>query len=378
MGMHANPLHSRVLPNDENNAQGKTDKSSSNAKIENLLMLEAEVRRCKTLRQLQFLIANETGKLIASRQILVMHGFKTPAIVTVSSLASLDKTSPTLVWLEKSLTDTAAKLPVSETAPADNSPAALTILDAKTSPGGNWPFCQALYVDLPLEKKSGLAKFVLLSERKFSAGDIAMANRLAETYAHAWDALVKSKISLSYLFTKKVTLAIAVFTVLMMFFPVTMTVLAPVEIIARNPVIVAAPLNGVIEKIEIDPNTRVKKGDLLFAGSGETAEDIGKCFSYLGDEYAVAGGDIVILRPKDVFNSCFLGYILNTSGSVNQKYYMGQGSSVYHIYSSSLRNLKIPLPPTRAEQTAIATALSDMDALIEGLEKLLVKKRNIK
>ena len=37
-----------------------------------------------------------------------------------------------------------------------------------------------------------------------------------------------------------------------------------------------------------------------------------------------------------------------------------------------------PLPPTLAEQTAIATALSDTDALIGGLEKLTAKKRNIK
>jgi len=34
--------------------------------------------------------------------------------------------------------------------------------------------------------------------------------------------------------------------------------------------------------------------------------------------------------------------------------------------------------PTKAEQTAIATALSDMDALIEALENLLEKKRRIK
>jgi type I restriction enzyme M protein len=34
--------------------------------------------------------------------------------------------------------------------------------------------------------------------------------------------------------------------------------------------------------------------------------------------------------------------------------------------------------PTKAEQTAIATALSDADALISSLEKLIAKKRNIK
>ena len=43
-----------------------------------------------------------------------------------------------------------------------------------------------------------------------------------------------------------------------------------------------------------------------------------------------------------------------------------------------LRNLPIPLPPTLAEQTAIATALNDADALIQKLEQLIDKKRLIK
>ncbi|MBF2709310.1 restriction endonuclease subunit S [Flavobacterium soyangense] len=43
-----------------------------------------------------------------------------------------------------------------------------------------------------------------------------------------------------------------------------------------------------------------------------------------------------------------------------------------------LSPFKIPLPPTKAEQTAIASALSDADALISSLEKLIAKKSNIK
>ena len=38
----------------------------------------------------------------------------------------------------------------------------------------------------------------------------------------------------------------------------------------------------------------------------------------------------------------------------------------------------IPLPPTKAEQEAIAEALSDADALIESLEQLIAKKRHLK
>jgi type I restriction enzyme S subunit len=45
---------------------------------------------------------------------------------------------------------------------------------------------------------------------------------------------------------------------------------------------------------------------------------------------------------------------------------------------SIIKKLAIPLPPTKHEQTAIATVLSDMDALIGNLEKLIEKKRMIK
>jgi len=43
-----------------------------------------------------------------------------------------------------------------------------------------------------------------------------------------------------------------------------------------------------------------------------------------------------------------------------------------------IRKFKIPLPPTDAEQRAIAAALSDVDALLDGLERLIAKKRDLK
>jgi type I restriction enzyme S subunit len=43
-----------------------------------------------------------------------------------------------------------------------------------------------------------------------------------------------------------------------------------------------------------------------------------------------------------------------------------------------IRNFSIPLPPTLEEQRAIATALSDTDTLITGLEKVISKKKAIK
>jgi type I restriction enzyme S subunit len=54
------------------------------------------------------------------------------------------------------------------------------------------------------------------------------------------------------------------------------------------------------------------------------------------------------------------------------------GNGQPNLNTELIGNLKIPLPPTKSEQTAIATALSDVDALINSLEKLIEKKRNIK
>ena len=45
---------------------------------------------------------------------------------------------------------------------------------------------------------------------------------------------------------------------------------------------------------------------------------------------------------------------------------------------TTVQQVRVALPPTKSEQEAIAEALSDADALIESLEQLLVKKRQIK
>lgn len=122
---------------------------------------------------------------------------------------------------------------------------------------------------------------------------------------------------------------------------------------------------------------KIQFGDILFAGSGETKEDIGKCAAFLGDYMAYAGGDIIILSPSSGMNSLFLGFILNHEMIARQKAQAGQGDAVVHIYPAGLGKVMIPVPPMK-EQTAIAEALSDADAMIASLEKLIDKKKKIK
>lgn len=111
---------------------------------------------------------------------------------------------------------------------------------------------------------------------------------------------------------------------------------------------------------------RLEMGDLLFAGSGETKEEIGKCVAFVDDFEAYAGGDIVILRANDI-DPRFMGYYLNTPAIASQKASKGQGDAVVHISSAALASIQVELPSAR-EQAAIANVISDMDTELRALE----------
>jgi type I restriction enzyme S subunit len=122
--------------------------------------------------------------------------------------------------------------------------------------------------------------------------------------------------------------------------------------------------------------TTLRKGDLLFAGSGETKEEIGKCVAFVDDCEAFAGGDIVILRLADA-NPMFMGYYCNTAPVNAQKASKGQGDAVVHISAAALSSIEVTLP-SYDEQTAIAAVLSDMDAELRALEARRDKTRALK
>lgn len=120
----------------------------------------------------------------------------------------------------------------------------------------------------------------------------------------------------------------------------------------------------------------IRSGDLLFAGSGETREEIGVCVTYIGDALAVAGGDIVVLRGNS-FNPVYLAILVNTPAVVSQKARAGQGDAVVHINSRALAAIAVSIPQ-RAEQDAIAEMLMDADREINVLRARLSKARGIK
>ncbi len=116
----------------------------------------------------------------------------------------------------------------------------------------------------------------------------------------------------------------------------------------------------------------IKKGTLLFTGTGETAEEIGKCVCYNGDETIYTGGDIILFNSKEV-NPLFLAYQQYQPFSLKKKASLGQGHSVVHIHSENLDKLYVAYPKSTEEQAKIAEILMKWDEAVELQEQYIQK-----
>jgi len=81
------------------------------------------------------------------------------------------------------------------------------------------------------------------------------------------------------------------------------------------------------------------------------------------------------LRLKVAADPLFIRLQINRRQSYFKK--RGQGTSQRHIYKRDFDALEIPFAPP-PEQRAIAMALSDVDGLLGGLDRLIAKKRDLK
>jgi type I restriction enzyme S subunit len=120
--------------------------------------------------------------------------------------------------------------------------------------------------------------------------------------------------------------------------------------------------------------SNLRKGDLLTVQTG----DVGLTTIVPKELEGSNCHALIISRfKKQKYNSLYFSYYLNSDvGRIRLKG-IETGTTMKHINVGDLIHFYVPIP-TLAEQTAIATALSDADGLITGLEKLIAKKRNIK
>lgn len=119
----------------------------------------------------------------------------------------------------------------------------------------------------------------------------------------------------------------------------------------------------------------VRKGDILLTKDGANTGNA--ALNTEDDEFSLLSS-VAFMRVDEKINCAgfFLQQILSNRFQKVIQHEMS-GNAITRLTLAKINGLKF-LTPSRKEQTAIANALSDVDALINALEKLIAKKQAIK
>lgn len=123
-------------------------------------------------------------------------------------------------------------------------------------------------------------------------------------------------------------------------------------------------------------STEVKEKDVLLNITGAS---IGRCA--VADE-RVQGGNVnqhvcIIRANKNELDSDFLNYFLLSCAGQSQIDSFQAGGNREGLNFGQIKSFTLPCPSLK-EQKTIAAALKDMDSMINSLDQLIAKKRNIK
>src|SRR3989338_4607739 len=124
----------------------------------------------------------------------------------------------------------------------------------------------------------------------------------------------------------------------------------------------------------------IRDGDLIMADASEDYEGVGKSVEVknIQNKKAISGLHTFLMRSKKgIFAEGFKGYLHSNILIKTQFDRLATGLKVYGVSKNNLKRVLIPYPKPE-EQFLIASVLSDTDALIEQLDNLIVKKKNIK
>lgn len=240
-------------------APSKPAPTAQKSKIELLLDNEAAMRNADDVSDLSYLIVNEWRPIIQAAQIYLLE--HTAAGVLRVSFASdvtnVDPRSPLCVTLADIAKQKLEGKVVNEWHDVH--------LENENFEARSFPYHYGLTAKIAFKNNPKSRYILALSPTPFVDNNRVIASRLGVTAAHAFWAM-SPKMKRSFRSFRKVHLGLGLFVGALMlgFFPVPLSILAPIEIVAKDPFIAAAPHSGVIEMIVVEPNSTVVAGTILF------------------------------------------------------------------------------------------------------------------
>ncbi len=282
-----------------------------------LLALRDRALAADNRNALAFHMANDLYPLLHFQQALVFaqHG-DALELLSVSGLAKPSEDSPYLVWLQRASRWIAAQLP------ADSDQALWLARDAVEPPtevsegwAEWWPaglWCVPIHA--PQGQRLGLLLF-LLEEPPAPVLQQNLAG-LWHTWGYCWAALSPQRGFSRWRLRRRHAVLAAVLIGAVLLVPVRQSALAPAEIISRQAQIISAPIDGVIEAMQVRPNQDVQQGTPLFSLDETTLRSRAEVLS---KEVAVADAELLAASQRAFDNPQSKGELTLLNGRAQQR-----------------------------------------------------------
>jgi multidrug resistance efflux pump len=227
-----------------------------------LLQLEKLALEAETLPELRFVITNATRTLSPFVQSVLYSdaGRGSLRVRCLSNVSDVDRASPYVAWAERLAKHVGSQGEMREIRAI--SPESLTPALRR-----EWPdYASACLLWIPLYARSADRQGVLLLSREsaWTPQELALLTHLAGTYAHALRSFGRRRqVAWTRWRVAAGSAAVVAALIAAALTPIRLSVLAPAEVVARDPFVVAAPIDGVVRQLTVLPNQSVSPGSLL-------------------------------------------------------------------------------------------------------------------
>lgn len=233
-------------------------------------LLSLDLRSVKAINpaDLSFIIVNETITLVPYRQaaFFTVSAIGERKLTTASGLVSVAEDSPYAIWLSGFIKT------VSKILPKEAGCHKLDFAEAPEEFKDGWEEWlpeHLLFAELFSQTGTCLGMVMYAREESWLPHELEKLDHIHQIYGSCLGFLSEVKVNFITRLRGWMSKAVSYWAIIAIFvglsIPVRLSVLAPGEIIALNAFAIAAPQDGVISKIYVQPNSVVNVGDLLFS-----------------------------------------------------------------------------------------------------------------
>lgn len=231
------------------------------SKLSALFDVEHRIRLAESPEALRYIAVNESRPVFDYHQAAIVEdaGVTGWQVTALSNVPSVDRNSVYVQWLEHV---------VAQRPPTGREAYVLDDVGLDDWARGTWLEISPRHVLMvPLDMTERPEAWLWLArETPWRAADINLAAHLGEVQGHALGSFRQTRRRSrlrGWLKSRQLWIGLVIVIAVILCIPVRLSALAPAEIVAKDPLIVAAPMDGVVDQVLVDPNTMVEADEPL-------------------------------------------------------------------------------------------------------------------